>query len=167
VEHTGYEPDRLIVDEQKKGPFARWRHEHRFEPLDGGRTALEDVVEWEPPLGSLGRAFSRSFVESALRRAFAFRARRLAGDLELHGRYRGDPLTVAVSGSTGLIGEALVGFLRTGGHRVIRMTRSGETRTGAKVRSGSAAVPMPRVPAVVPVGAQPAPSSRPPARIPA
>jgi uncharacterized protein len=125
VEHNVFERDRLFVDEQKRGPFAHWRHEHRFHDLGNGRTALEDVVDWEPPLGSLGRTFSGPFIQTSLERLFAFRGRRLAGDLDLHSRYGDAPLTVAVTGSTGMVGEALTGFLRTGGHRVLRVTRSG------------------------------------------
>ena len=111
--------------EKVRIPFAHWRHEHRFEPLDEGRTAVEDMVEWEPPLGSLGRTFTESWIQGSLERMFAFRARRLAGDLALHAGYEGEPLTVAVTGSTGLIGSSLVAFLRTGGHRVLRVVRSG------------------------------------------
>lgn len=123
VKHTAFEENRLFVDEQVKGPFSRWRHEHRFHDLGAGRSAVEDVVDWEAPLGSLGRTFSGSFIESSLRRLFAFRARRLVNDLELHRRYGGRSLTVAVTGATGLVGSALTAFLRTGGHRVVGIGR--------------------------------------------
>jgi uncharacterized protein len=125
VEHTAFEENRLFVDEQVSGPFARWRHEHRFHDLGGGRSAVEDTVDWAPPLGSIGRAFSQGFIEESLRRLFEFRARRLTNDLDLHRRYPGQRLSVAVTGSTGLVGTALVHFLRTGGHRVLRISRSG------------------------------------------
>lgn len=124
VEHTAFEENRLFVDEQVSGPFAHWRHEHRFHDLGGGRSAVEDSVDWAPPLGSIGRTFSQGFIEESLRRLFEFRARRLANDLELHRRYPGPQLQVAVTGSTGLVGTALVHFLRTGGHRVLRISRS-------------------------------------------
>lgn len=127
VKHTAFEANRLFVDEQVTGPFSRWRHEHRFHDLGSGRSAVEDVVDWEAPLGSLGRIFSGSFIEGSLRRLFAFRERRLVNDLGLHRRYHGRPLTVAVTGATGLVGSALTAFLRTGGHRVIPISRgSGE-----------------------------------------
>jgi len=124
VEHTELEPNRLFVDEQRSGPFAHWRHEHRFSDLGGGRSALEDVVEWAPPLGSLGQTFSGPFIHSTLERLFGFRSRRLVNDLHLHQRYPGQPLHVAITGSTGLIGGGLVHFLRTGGHRVTRISRN-------------------------------------------
>ncbi len=125
VEHTEFQENRRFVDEQRSGPFAHWRHEHRFEPLTDGRTAVEDVVDWAPPLGSLGRTFSEGFIRRTLQRLFAFRGRRLANDLELHRRYRRTgALKVAVTGSTGMIGSALVHFLRSGGHQVTRVSRS-------------------------------------------
>ncbi len=125
VAHTEFRENELFVDEQRSGPFARWRHEHRFEALGEGRSAVEDVVDWAPPMGSLGRTFSEGFIQRTLERLFAFRARRLKNDLELHRRYRGTgPLQVAVTGSTGMIGSSLVHFLRSGGHRVVRISRS-------------------------------------------
>ena len=54
LEHTTYEEGRRFVDEQVSGPFGSWRHEHVFEPLEGARTAIIDIVRWEPPLGSIG-----------------------------------------------------------------------------------------------------------------
>ena len=39
---------RRFVDEQVRGPFARWRHEHRFEPEgDGSTCRLVDAIEFE------------------------------------------------------------------------------------------------------------------------
>jgi hypothetical protein len=37
----------------RRGPFARWVHTHRFVAL-GTRSALEDDIEYELPLGPLG-----------------------------------------------------------------------------------------------------------------
>jgi uncharacterized protein len=134
VEHTAYEENRLFVDEQISGPFAAWRHEHRFEPLGPDRCALEDVVTWEAPLGALGETFGGGYIERSLDRLFRFREARLRGDLELHRRLRtlrtrpgtpGEPppLTVGITGATGLIGTQLVHLLTSGGHEVRRVTR--------------------------------------------
>jgi ligand-binding SRPBCC domain-containing protein len=45
----------LIVDEMLRGPFALWRHEHRFAELPDGRTRLTDHVTYALPGGPLGR----------------------------------------------------------------------------------------------------------------
>ena len=49
-----YDAPYRFVDEQESGPFRRWWHEHRFEPIAGG-TLMTDVVEFESPAGSVGR----------------------------------------------------------------------------------------------------------------
>ncbi len=50
-----FEPPTLIVDEMLRGPFAAWRHEHRFAELPGGRTQLTDFVTYRLPGGRLGK----------------------------------------------------------------------------------------------------------------
>lgn len=40
-----------FVDEQVRGPFRRWRHEHHFEPDGSGGTVMRDVVEFAAPIG--------------------------------------------------------------------------------------------------------------------
>jgi ligand-binding SRPBCC domain-containing protein len=49
-----YDAPHRFVDEQESGPFRRWWHEHRFEPVAGG-TLMTDVVEFDSPAGSVGR----------------------------------------------------------------------------------------------------------------
>lgn len=49
-----YEAPCRFVDEQASGPFRRWWHEHRFEPVAEG-TLMTDMVEFESPAGPLGR----------------------------------------------------------------------------------------------------------------
>ncbi|OBI87829.1 TIGR01777 family oxidoreductase, partial [Mycobacterium asiaticum] len=63
---------------------------------------------------------------SALRAMFAYRHRQLADDFAAHARadrHGLRPSTVAVTGSSGLVGTALTAFLSTGGHRIIRLVR--------------------------------------------
>jgi ligand-binding SRPBCC domain-containing protein len=43
-----------FVDEQTRGPFAWFRHEHRFTPVEGG-TAVVDDVAFAAPCGPVGR----------------------------------------------------------------------------------------------------------------
>ena len=70
---TVYEPPLRFVDEQGRGPFARWRHEHRFESLGENRTLLIDIVDYVPPLGALGRIADRLFVRRQIDSLFAHR----------------------------------------------------------------------------------------------
>lgn len=130
LEHTQYEENRLFVDEQQgsRGPVASWRHEHRFEPLGSERSALTDVVTFEPPLGRLGEIMGASFIEGSLDRLFKFRKVRLADDLRLHGHLKAArpdrPWVVAISGASGFLGQALQHMLTTGGHEVRTISRS-------------------------------------------
>lgn len=55
---TEWDRPRRFVDEQRSGPFRRFHHEHVFEPVDGG-TRVIDHVEFEAPLGVLGRVAER------------------------------------------------------------------------------------------------------------
>ncbi len=128
VRHTACEEGVLFRDEQVRGPFDTWRHEHRFSPTGKGGCLVEDEIDWRLPLG-FNMPFLVDRVERILARGFAFRHERLANDLALQARYRHQrPLTVAISGSSGYLGRNLRHLLTTGGHRVVRLVRS---RAGA------------------------------------
>jgi ligand-binding SRPBCC domain-containing protein len=51
-EITAWEPQRRFVDEQRRGPYRFWRHEHLFEPCDEG-TRVIDNVHYGVPGGRL------------------------------------------------------------------------------------------------------------------
>lgn len=126
LRHLDYREGEQFVDEQVSGPFAHYRHEHRF--LDGeepGSCIMEDEVTWDVPLGAAGDFVAGGRVERDFRRLFHFRHDRLEADLALHARHASRPrLTVAITGASGLVGTALSALLTTGGHTVIPVTRS-------------------------------------------
>ena len=70
--HTVYDPPRLFEDVQLKGPFRSWRHRHIVEPHADG-AILRDEIDYEPPLGFLGRLVAPLLVEKRLRRLFDYR----------------------------------------------------------------------------------------------
>jgi len=117
------EPERQFVDEQVRGPFAKWTHRHRF--IDEGRESiLEDHVEYELPGGSLGRRLAGGATRRRLERLFAYRHERTRRDLARHDPFRERPrLRVLLSGASGLIGAALTAFLDTGGHACFSLVR--------------------------------------------
>jgi ligand-binding SRPBCC domain-containing protein len=47
-----------FVDEQIRGPFRRFRHEHHFESTEGG-TLMVDLIDFSSPLGLIGRTVDR------------------------------------------------------------------------------------------------------------
>lgn len=109
-------PPTRFVDKLSHGPVHKvlsWHHTHDFAETTDGRTQLTDTVASQIP------AF-------ALRPMFTYRHTQLANDLAVHARVRRlrrTPMTVAVTGSRGLVGEAVSSLLSTGGHRVIRLVR--------------------------------------------
>lgn len=74
AEHTAYDPPRMFEDVQISGPFKRWRHRHIIEAHTEGAT-LRDEVEYEPPLGPLGRLAAPLLVIPRLKRLFDYRHR--------------------------------------------------------------------------------------------
>jgi ligand-binding SRPBCC domain-containing protein len=73
--HTEYEQDRLFVDEQIQGPFARWVHRHEFEDAGGGKTRLTDRVEYQLPGGPLTDVLFGWIVRQGLTSMFNHRHR--------------------------------------------------------------------------------------------
>jgi uncharacterized protein (TIGR01777 family) len=122
VEFFDFEPDRGFKYRQVSGPFAEWTHTHRFFPETDSTSLLENTVDYRLPLGPLGHAFGAGLVDDRIRAMFAYRHALLASDLRRHGLYSDRPrLTIALTGSRGLIGSELASFLATGGHRVRRL----------------------------------------------
>jgi uncharacterized protein (TIGR01777 family) len=122
AEHSDFEPGRRFRDRQVSGPFALWDHDHRFEPCGHG-SVLTDEIRWRLPAGRLADLAASGFVDRALDRMFMWRHRRTAEDLAMHARLGGEPLRVAVSGATGLVGSQLLATLGTAGHQVRRIAR--------------------------------------------
>jgi uncharacterized protein (TIGR01777 family) len=124
AEHYGCRPGREFRDRQISGPFAFWQHVHRMEPDGSSASFLEDEIEYALPGGTVGELLGGGSVQSLLERMFAYRHRVTADDLAAHAACRGGAaMKVAVTGSSGLIGSALVPFLTAGGHEVRRLVR--------------------------------------------
>jgi len=108
-----YDPPHAFADELA-APLLSWRHLHQFSVTGEQATLVTDVVETPLPA-------------RVLRPMLVYRHRQLAADLAALARSREigtkDPLTIAVTGSGGLIGTALTALLTTSGHQVIRLVR--------------------------------------------
>ena len=111
-------------DIQVEGPFASWSHTHQMIPDGPGRSVLADEVEYQLPFAPVSDLVGGWAAEGQLDRMFAYRHRVTREDLVRHAEADLDPMTVAVTGASGLIGRALTAFLLTGGHRVVRLVRS-------------------------------------------
>ena len=131
MEHRNYVAGSQFTDAMIEGPFSTWVHTHTMEPVADGTSILEDRLKYALPLGELGNLAAGWFVRQQLEQLFDFRHARTRADLELHMTHANAPrLTVAITGGTGLIGRALTGLLRTGGHTVRWITREPHTDRG-------------------------------------
>ncbi len=77
TEITVWDPPHRFVDEQRRGPYKSWHHEHTFTPEDaasGGGTRCEDRVDFEVGLGPLGHLAAALFVKRDVRKIFRHRA---------------------------------------------------------------------------------------------
>lgn len=64
-----WEPPHRFVDEQIRGPYRQWIHEHTFEPCDGG-TMVRDRVSYAVPFDFL---LHRYFVRRDIEQIFEYR----------------------------------------------------------------------------------------------
>lgn len=124
IVHESPETGLGFVDIQQSGPFASWKHDHRFLADSTMASILQDQLTYTLPLGAAGKIVAGRPVQHKLEELFHYRHRRTQGDLMRHSRFQFDsPLRVAVTGATGLVGKVLVSFLRAGGHEVIPISR--------------------------------------------
>jgi len=70
-----WDPPHRFVDDQVRGPYRLWHHEHVFEEAKGG-TWMHDRVHYAVRGGIL---IDRLFIRRDVKRIFAYRAQRLSG----------------------------------------------------------------------------------------
>lgn len=127
IRHAEYIPEKQFKDIQLKGFFPSFVHTHLFERF-GTSCILEDRIEYSLPAGRVGRLAAHRFVDRNLKKIFDYRHRTIRQDLRTHSlinrtRKSDRPLTIAITGSNGFVGSALMPFLATGGHRVVPISR--------------------------------------------
>lgn len=71
-EITSYQPPHRFVDEQVRGPYRSWRHEHGFRAVGGG-TEVTDRVLYSLPFGAIGRLAHAVLVRRQLESIFDHR----------------------------------------------------------------------------------------------
>jgi hypothetical protein len=72
-----WDPPHRFVDNQRRGPYKRWHHEHTFVSENGG-TRITDHVEYAMPFGILGEMAHAVMVRRDVESIFKFRQQRLA-----------------------------------------------------------------------------------------
>lgn len=62
----------FFVDEQRKGPYRMWHHEHHFKEVEGG-VEMTDIVSYEVPFGIFGKLAHPLIVRKKLEEIFEYR----------------------------------------------------------------------------------------------
>lgn len=62
----------LFIDEQLKGPYAVWHHEHHFSEIAGG-IEMHDIVTYKVPFGVFGNMANSLLVKRQLKKIFDYR----------------------------------------------------------------------------------------------
>ena len=76
TEITHVNKPHYFVDEQRVGPYSIWHHEHHFKEIHGGVEML-DRVNYQLPLGGVGRLVHPFLVERKLHEIFNYRIKRV------------------------------------------------------------------------------------------
>jgi len=117
--HTGYKAGEEFRDFQIRGPFRRWEHIHRMEPVSEHASVVDDRITFALPVPPFGDLVAGWYTRAELTRLLQWRHTLTRNDLDRHARFaaRG-ARTIAITGASGMVGSALVPFLTTGGHTV-------------------------------------------------
>lgn len=132
VKHHHYIENKQFCDTQIKGPLAYWDHHHLFIEESPSSFQMKDEINYCLPFGKIGEALFGQYVNKELERLFRYRHQILKHDLPLHRGVK--PMKILMTGSSGLVGSALVPFLTTGGHQVMRLVRKKEKLAPDEIR---------------------------------
>lgn len=72
TEITHVKAPHFFVDEQRKGPYRMWHHQHHFRAHNSG-TEMTDIVHYEIPLGKLGDALNALYIRNRIHGIFEHR----------------------------------------------------------------------------------------------
>ena len=72
TEITHVEHENFFVDEQRVGPYRMWHHQHHIQEIPGG-ILMEDIIDYQPPMGLLGDIANSLFIARQLDEIFAYR----------------------------------------------------------------------------------------------
>ena len=93
TEITAVRPNEFFIDEQRKGPYSSWHHEHHFRQIEGG-VEMTDIVHYKNPLWFLGKLANRVLVRKRLRHIFEYRFRKVEA---LLGKWEGQEPQIIIS----------------------------------------------------------------------
>lgn len=92
TEITHVKEKEYFVDEQRKGPYKLWHHQHHFKAIKDG-TEMTDLVHYRVPLGPLGSIGHSLVVKKELEKIFAYRYQKI---VELFGSWPGEKMELLI-----------------------------------------------------------------------
>ncbi|MCS6267602.1 MAG: TIGR01777 family protein [Vampirovibrio sp.] len=130
--HHNYVAGAQFTDTQETGPFSTWSHTHSLlanETDASGQTSLlQDKMHFQLPLAPLSDWLGGLMViRLKLMRMFRYRHEITKLDLERHSLAASNGFhhqRILISGASGMVGRALIAFLVSGGHTVVRLVRN-------------------------------------------
>ena len=72
TEITQVAHQRYFIDEQRRGPYRMWHHQHHFEQKDNG-VLMTDIVHYQLPMLWAGDIAHLLFIKQQLRNIFDYR----------------------------------------------------------------------------------------------
>lgn len=76
TEITHVRHKQFFVDEQRRGPYSIWHHEHHFREVEGG-VEMRDILHYQVPFGFLGALADLLFVRNKVKSIFSYREKRI------------------------------------------------------------------------------------------
>lgn len=76
TEITQVKEKEFFIDNQLKGPYKFWHHQHLFKPVPGG-VEMTDILHYAVPYGFLGTFLERLFIRKKVEGIFEFREKTL------------------------------------------------------------------------------------------
>lgn len=92
TEITHVDAPTRFVDEQRKGPYALWHHQHHFKSIEGG-VEMTDLVHYRLPFGWIGELAHPVLVKKKLTEIFSYRFGKIN---ETFGAWKGQDLNMQI-----------------------------------------------------------------------
>jgi ligand-binding SRPBCC domain-containing protein len=93
TEITHVADKKYFVDEQRKGPYQLWHHQHHFKAIEGG-VEMTDLVHYRLPLGFLGSIANSILVKKELEKIFTYRYHQI---IKRFGNWEGDKMELRIN----------------------------------------------------------------------
>ena len=76
TEITQINRNKFFIDEQRRGPYSIWHHEHHFREVEGG-VEMHDILYYNVPFGVFGKLADLAFVNNKVKQIFLYRQQRI------------------------------------------------------------------------------------------